>query len=86
MKSKIRASIEAKKAQIIEEIEDGNFYAIHYSFPGESRWVDGIHGYAAVRGEQVVGRATSDGKASTMNRPETITEFVAKIEGGRGND
>ena len=77
MKEKILASL--KPEQIIESQEDGDFFAIHYTFPGASRWTDGIHGYAAIKGTTIVSKQISDGKASTNNRPETLAEFVANI-------
>ena len=77
MKEKILESLKGK-GTILEQIEDEKFFGIHFTMPGDSRWEDGIHGYLLMEGDVCRGKAYSNGKASTNDRPMTLNEYITE--------
>lgn len=75
MKERILQSLEGK-ATVLERYEKGSVFGVHFVMPGQSRWADGIHGYVLIDGDTVLGKDYSNGKGSTYNKPQKLTEYL----------
>lgn len=73
MRERILASLKAANAQIIEEITEGDIWAISY------RQANSKCGHAILQGEKVISHSCYNAK-----KPEALAKTIA-IEKGAGN-